>query len=192
MYASRIREPSMGVMVVIIRSRHLQRLHYSDVMMSATASEVSIVYSAVFRRRSKKTSKLRDTCLCEGNSPVTGEFPAQRASVAANASIWWRHHFPVVSLSIPQSAVDTWWSVKVFRITGLMCAANPPAISPYKGPVMQRFGVFFVVNQNKLLDKQINSRVAGVSRRLNIHVTSLQCILGIMQPARTCLAFVGV
>ena len=34
----------------------------------------------LFRRRSKNTSKLRDTGLCEGNSPVTGEFPAQRAS----------------------------------------------------------------------------------------------------------------
>ena len=33
-----------------------------------------------FRRRSKKTSKLRVTGLCEGNSPVTGEFPAQRGS----------------------------------------------------------------------------------------------------------------
>ena len=32
----------------------------------------------LFRRRSKKTSKLCVTCLCEGNSPVTGEFPAQR------------------------------------------------------------------------------------------------------------------
>ena len=29
---------------------------------------------------------------CEGNSPVTGEFPAQRASNAENVSIWWRHH----------------------------------------------------------------------------------------------------
>ena len=27
-----------------------------------------------------------------GNSPVTGEFPAQRASNAENVSIWWRHH----------------------------------------------------------------------------------------------------
>ena len=26
------------------------------------------------------------------NSPVTGEFPAQRASNAETASIWWRHH----------------------------------------------------------------------------------------------------
>ena len=36
----------------------------------------------LFRRRSKKTSKLRVTGLCAGNSPVTGEFPAQRASNA--------------------------------------------------------------------------------------------------------------
>ena len=46
----------------------------------------------LFRRRSKKTSKLRVTGLCEGNSPGTGEFPAQRASYAENVSIWWRHH----------------------------------------------------------------------------------------------------
>ena len=36
----------------------------------------------LFRRRSKKTSKLRGTGLCAGNSPVTDEFPAQRASNA--------------------------------------------------------------------------------------------------------------
>ena len=46
----------------------------------------------LFRGRSKKTSKLRVTGLCAGNSPVTGEFPAQRASNAENVSIWWRHH----------------------------------------------------------------------------------------------------
>ena len=42
--------------------------------------------------RSKKTSKLRVTGLCAGNPPVTGEFPAQRASNAEYVSIWWRHH----------------------------------------------------------------------------------------------------
>ena len=46
----------------------------------------------LFRRRSKKTSKLRVTGLCAGNSPVTDEFPAQMASNAKNVSIWWRHH----------------------------------------------------------------------------------------------------
>ena len=46
----------------------------------------------LFKRISKKTSNLRVTGLCEENSPVTGEFPAQRASNAENVSIWWRHH----------------------------------------------------------------------------------------------------
>ena len=43
-------------------------------------------------RRLKKSSELRVTDLCEGNSPVMGEFPAQGASNAENVSIWWRHH----------------------------------------------------------------------------------------------------
>ena len=45
-----------------------------------------------FRPRSTKTSNLRVTGLCAGNLPVTGEFPAQKASNAENVSIWWRHH----------------------------------------------------------------------------------------------------
>ena len=45
-----------------------------------------------FRRRSKKTANLRVTGLCVGNSPVTGEFSAQKAGNAENVSIWWRHH----------------------------------------------------------------------------------------------------
>ena len=46
----------------------------------------------LFRGRSKKTPKLRVTGRCAGNSPVTGEFPAQKASNAKNTSIWCRHH----------------------------------------------------------------------------------------------------
>ena len=48
--------------------------------------------NCLFRHISKKTPKLRVTGLCAGNSPVTGEFPAQMASNAENVSIWWRHH----------------------------------------------------------------------------------------------------
>ena len=46
----------------------------------------------LIRHTSKKTPKLRVTGLCAGNSPVTGEFPAQLASNAETVSIWWRHH----------------------------------------------------------------------------------------------------
>ena len=48
--------------------------------------------SRLFRCRSKNTSTLRVTGLCAGNSPGTGEFPAQMASYAENVSNWWRHH----------------------------------------------------------------------------------------------------
>ena len=54
--------------------------------------------SRLFRRRSKKISKLRVTGLCAGNSPGTGQFPAQEASNAENVSIWWRHHVNVLCL----------------------------------------------------------------------------------------------
>ena len=61
--------------------------------MASQISSLAIVYSTVYwRGRPKKTSKLRVAGLCEGNSPMTGEFPAQRASNAENVSIRWRHH----------------------------------------------------------------------------------------------------
>ena len=79
--------------------------HYSDVIMSAIASQItgiSIVYPAVCSGvNQRKHQKLRVTCLSEGNSPVIREFPAQRASDAENASImiWWRHHDPALLLN---------------------------------------------------------------------------------------------
>ena len=48
------------------------------------------LFNRLFRRRSKKTSELRVTGLCKGTSPVTGEFPAQRASNADKVLIWRR------------------------------------------------------------------------------------------------------
>ena len=54
----------------------------------------------LFRCRSKKTSKLRVTGLCEGNSPVAGKFPAQKASNTENVSTWWRLHIISANESI--------------------------------------------------------------------------------------------
>ena len=66
------------------------RYHYSDVKMGAMASQITgdCLLKRLFRGISQKTSKLRVTGLCKGNSPVTGEFPTQRE----NVSIWWRRH----------------------------------------------------------------------------------------------------
>ena len=54
-----------------------------------------------YRHRSKKTAKSRVTGLCEGNSPVTSEFPAQRSSNTENDSIWCRHHASKSRLNKP-------------------------------------------------------------------------------------------
>ena len=63
--------------------------------MGAIASQITsltIVYSIFYSGADQsKKSKLRVTGLSVGNSPVIGEFPAQRASNAENVSIRWRH-----------------------------------------------------------------------------------------------------
>ena len=64
--------------------------------------------NSLFRRRSKKTSKLRVTGLYVGNSPGTGEFPTQMASNAENVSIWWRHHVLPVTTQIARFVWPTW------------------------------------------------------------------------------------
>ena len=64
----------------------------------------------LFRRRSKKTSKLRLTGPCAGNSPETGEFPAQMASNVENVSIWWRHHWSICKLTSSLQIRGYWQS----------------------------------------------------------------------------------
>ena len=57
-------------------------------------SPASLLFTQLFIQAQIKetTSKLRVTGRCGGNSPVTGEYPAHRASSAVNVSISWRHH----------------------------------------------------------------------------------------------------
>ena len=70
-------------------------LHYNDVTVSTIASQspASRLFIWPFiRAQIKKISKLRVTGPWAENSPVTGEFPAQKASNAENLFIWWSHH----------------------------------------------------------------------------------------------------
>ena len=97
--------------------------HYNDVIMSATASQITsltIIYltDRLFRCRSKKISKLHITGLCAGNSHVTGEFPTQRTSNAENVSIWWRHHANTVKV------LDKWGHLKFGYLTDFRCTPH--------------------------------------------------------------------
>ena len=80
------RECVISPVVTALQRRHNERDHVSN------HKPHDCLCSRLFRRRSKKTSKLRVTGLCVGNSPGTGEFPAQMTSNAENVSFWWRHH----------------------------------------------------------------------------------------------------
>ena len=117
-----------------------------------------------FRRRSKRTSKLRVTGLCAGNSPGVGEFPAQLASNASKAFVRGLHRWPVNSppewpvtrKMFPFDDVimftgfyqQPWWrhDVKTFSTCHRW-------ISPSKGPVIMCFDDFFDVSPSNLLKK---------------------------------------
>ena len=53
--------------------------------MASQITSLTIVYRTVYSGVDQSA----------GNSPVTGEFLAQKASNAENVPIWWRHHFSV-------------------------------------------------------------------------------------------------
>ena len=97
--------------VTCLSNNSLQQRHNEHGSVSNHQSRDCLL-NRLFRRTSKKTSKLRVTGLCAGNSPVTGEFPAQMASKAENVSIWSRHH------------VMSSWHWYAFRIIGRLCERN--------------------------------------------------------------------
>ena len=76
--------------------------------MGAVASQITsltIVHLTVDSDADqRKTSKLRVTSLCAGNSPGTGEM----ASNAENVSIWWRHHGSDNDLTPARRQVIIW------------------------------------------------------------------------------------
>ena len=76
--------------------------HYRDAVMNTMASQTtgvsvhSSVHAYIVDQRKHQCSASCG-CVCVwgggggGDSPVTGEFPAQRASKEDNVYIWWRH-----------------------------------------------------------------------------------------------------
>ena len=92
---------------ITVQWRHNKR----DGRLKSPASR--LFPNRIFRRRSKKTSKLRVTGLCAGNSPVTGEF-----NTSVSATKWaWREYkcleLPIVKdilmLQLPTSLSENWY-----------------------------------------------------------------------------------
>ena len=127
----------------------------------------------LFRRISKKTSKLRVTGLCAGSSPGTGEFPAKMASYAENVSIWWRYHgtnYPQ-HVTIPDSKVHgatmgpTWVRQDPGRphVGPIWSPVNSPHKGQWRG---SSFDVFLIC---AWINAWVNNREAGDLRRYRAH-----------------------
>ena len=83
--------------------------------MGAIASQITsltiVFWTAYLDTDQKKTSKLRVTGLCAGNSPEAGESPTQMAVNAKKVSIWWccQYCLPgagLANISIQYSQLD--------------------------------------------------------------------------------------
>ena len=86
--AVRITDPLLGEFMG-------HRWPYNDVIMDAIASQITSpasVYLAVYSGADQRKHQSSALLAFAGNSPGTGEFPAQMANNAENVSIWWRHH----------------------------------------------------------------------------------------------------
>ena len=112
---------------IVIRGVSLHWCH-NDLNGVSSLQPHGCLLNRLFRRRSKKTSKLRVTGLCAGNSPGTGDFPAQMASNAENVSIWWRHHatcgdisYAVIMRQDPTTDGDEQWYKKSNMQVAVLC-----------------------------------------------------------------------
>ena len=106
--------------------------------------------NCLFRLRSNKTSKLHVTGLCAGNSPVTGEFTAQRASYAENVSIWWRQQVIPVPFR-PTSAMRLIYQFGMFvRVNSVNIMTSGLWPLPSSGDHFQaRCWRYFVINPSR-------------------------------------------
>ena len=103
---------------------HKGKNPHCEVIMGAMASQstsLTIVYSTVYSKERKHQSSVL-LAICAGNSPMTGEFPAQMASNAENVSIWWRHHAKESAVS---SRCDPCYSLAVGVICLIVCHVVP-------------------------------------------------------------------
>ena len=92
--------------------------------MSSMAPRINGFSICLFRCKSKKTTKLCVTGLCERKPPVTGGFPSQRASNAEKGYIWWRHHGMIL---LSPSRLLVWTHGPLFTKTPSYCSGSAGA-----------------------------------------------------------------
>ena len=113
-------------------------------VMASQITSLTIVYSTVHSGVDQRN--IKDPCHWpfEGNLPVTGEFPAQRANSAENVSIWWRHHVLQRRLASLHrwTMIAFWHRMRYFlHAQGQTCLLwnNKPLPQDYSAFTIERF-----------------------------------------------------
>ena len=114
-----------GVMSATNYSSHFRTIKFSLVALQWLHNEhdgvsnyehLDCLLTCLFRHISKKTSKLRATGLCDGNSPVTGTIPAQRPAT--------RTMLPLDDVIMRPGAQTVWWllmrTVYMLQVTAIV------------------------------------------------------------------------
>ena len=137
--------------------------------MASQITSLTIVYSTVYSGQTqiKENIKALRHWPLWGNSPVTGEFPAQMASNAENFTIWWRHNakYSNTCLFSVSSGRD---AMEMLSTLQALCEENHWWPMGSSHTVMLGFDIFFVVCWIWCLT---NSHFTGDLSRHDIYTT---------------------
>ena len=152
---------------IIARNASLMTLQWRHIEHDCVSNHQPRVclLNRLFRRRSKKTSKLRVTGLCVGNSPHKGPvtrkmFPFDDVimnKVVIDCAQCDGHEQDKISLH-HFGVCYAWWRHQMETFSALLaiCAGNSPVPGefPTQRPVTRSFDVFFDLRLSKRLSKQ--------------------------------------
>ena len=90
--------------------------------------------------------------ICVGNSPVPGEFPAQRPVVRSFDAF-----FDLLLITRLSKQSWGWWfetPSRLYDVIVMVFCITSPVRTPVDGQVMRNYDVFFAVNLKEILSKQ--------------------------------------
>ena len=129
--------------------------------------------SRLFRRRSKKTSKLGVTGLCARNSPGTGEFPAQMASNPENVSIWWSHYEIKIIYGLLYIMIFSCDQAAIWLVHSVCLSVRPsvcPSVTPFSPCSHHRIIMTF---SGFITNDKSDVHAKGQGQRSNFKVTEV-------------------
>ena len=157
-------------------------LHYDDLW---NYQPCDCLLNSSFKAQIKENIKAPRHCLYAGNSPMTGEFPAQRDSDTENASIRWRHHVKYVhdySLKVkPKELIFFFWLAICFVTRCHVISISLNAISKVLSlhPLQWRQNGRDSVSNHQTHDCLLNRLFRRRSKKASTSFASLAFVRGI-------------